>query len=270
MPAGAHRGRIQLTAEVSIRSTNTYSQKGPTSVPQTIKLLSRKEIATGTMEFHFEKPAGFTFIPGQAGDFTLDNPPETDAEGNKRSFSLAGAPYEPDLIIATRMRDTAFKRSLKVALRGTELTLDAPWGELVLHDDATIPAVFLTGGIGITPVRSIVLQATHDKNGRKLVLFYSNHRPEDAAFLDELTQAQSENPNFTLIATMTKMKDSAQPWQGETGVIDKAMLLKHLGDIATPIYYISGPPAMVGAMQKMLGEAGVRSSNIRAEEFSGY
>jgi ferredoxin-NADP reductase len=239
-------------------------------VAQTIKLKSRKEIATETMAFHFEKPAGFTFIPGQAGDFTLSNPPETDAEGNKRSFSLAGAPYEPDLIIATRMRDTAFKRSLKTIRLGTELTLDAPWGELVLHDDATITAVFLTGGIGITPVRSIVLQATHDKAARKLVLFYSSHQPEDAAFLDELTQAQNENPNFTLVATMTDMGKSAQPWQGETGAIDKAMLLKYLGDLATPIYYISGPPDMVNAMQKMLDEAGVKSSNIRAEEFSGY
>ena len=222
------------------------------------------------MTFHFDKPAGFTFTPGQAGDFTLTNPPETDAEGDKRSFSLAGAPYEADLIIATRMRDTAFKRSLKIIPLGTELTLDAPWGELVLHDDATIPAVFLTGGIGITPVRSIVLQATHDKVDRKLILFYSNHRPEDAAFLDELTQAQSKNPDFTLIATMTDMGKSAQPWQGETGAIDKAMLLKYLGDLATPIYYISGPPAMVDAMQKMLNEAGVKPSSIRAEEFSGY
>ena len=76
-----------------------------------IKLKSRHEIAAGTMAFHFEKPAGFTFIAGQAGDFTLHHPPETDKEGNKRSFSLASAPYEDDIIIATRMRDTAFKRS---------------------------------------------------------------------------------------------------------------------------------------------------------------
>jgi ferredoxin-NADP reductase len=239
-------------------------------VALTIKLKNRREIVAGTMAFHFEKPAGFTFTPGQAGDFTLANPPETDAEGNKRSFSLAGAPYEPDLIIATRMRNTAFKRSLKVVPLGTELTLDAPWGELTLHDDVTIPAVFLTGGIGITPVRSIVLQATHDKLGRKLILFYSNHRPEDAAFLDELAQAQNENPNFTLIATMTKMEESSQPWHGETGTIDRAMLLRSLGDLSTPIYYISGPPGMVNAMQKMLSEAGVKSSNVRAEEFSGY
>lgn len=237
---------------------------------QKIKLKRREEIAVRTMAFHFEKPQDFVFIPGQAGDFALPNPPENDAEGNKRSFTLAGAPYEQDLIIATRMRDTAFKRSLKAIPLGTELDLEAPWGELVLHEDTSIPAVFLTGGIGITPVRSIVLQATRDKLPQKLVLFYSNHRPEDAAFFDEMTQAQKENPNFTLIATMTNMKKSSQPWKGETGCIDEAMLKKHLGNIATPIYYISGPPAMVGAMQKTLTKAGVKHDHIRAEEFSGY
>jgi ferredoxin-NADP reductase len=128
-----------------------------------IKLKTRKEVATGTMAFHFEKPAGFTFIAGQAGDFTLHHPPETDKEGNKRSFSLACAPYEDDLMIATRMRDTAFKRSLKSIPVGTKLSLEAPWGELTLHKKHSIPAVFLTGGIGITPVRSIVLEATRTK-----------------------------------------------------------------------------------------------------------
>ncbi|HEY5331293.1 MAG TPA: FAD-dependent oxidoreductase [Acidobacteriaceae bacterium] len=236
----------------------------------TIALKSRTEVAAGTMAFHFAKPEGFTFTPGQAGDFSLDNPPETDAEGNKRSFSLAGAPYEEDLIVATRMRDTAFKRSLKIVPLGTEFTLDAPWGELTLHSDASVPAVFLTGGIGITPVRSIVLQATRDKLPRKLILFYSNRRPEDAAFLDELQQAEKENPNFKLVACMTKMEDSAQPWHGETGTIDRAMLDKHLDGLGTPIYYISGPPAMVSAMQKTLGDAGVKAANVRAEEFSGY
>jgi ferredoxin-NADP reductase len=235
-----------------------------------IKLKNRKEIAAGTMAFHFEKPAGFTFTAGQAGDFTLPNPPETDAEGNVRSFTLASAPFEEDLMIATRMRDTAFKRSLKAIPLDTELTLEAPWGELTLHDNARIPAVFLTGGIGITPVRSMVLQATHDHLPHKLTLFYSNHRPEDAAFLDELTAAETANPNFTLVATMSDKEKSAAQWQGEIGHVNRALLTKYLADLTLPIYYISGPPDMVAAMQKTLSDAGVKTSNIRAEEFSGY
>ena len=235
-----------------------------------IKLKRRSEVASGTMAFHFEKPAGFTFEPGQCGDFTLQNPPQNDAEGNKRSFSLASAPYEDDLFITTRMRDTAFKRSLQQIDLGTELELEAPWGELTLHDDARIPAVFLTGGIGITPVRSIVLQAAHDKLAHPLFAFYSNRTPNDAVFLEELTAAQESNPNFTLIATMTEVENSQMKWNGETGYITEAMLKKHLPDLSRPIYYLSGPPEMVTAMQKLLKKADVKEANIRAEEFSGY
>ena len=196
-----------------------------------IKLKDRRQIAEGTMAFYFEKPEGFAYKAGQFADYTLINPAETDAEGNIRGFSLASAPYEDFLMFATRMRDTAFKRVLKTMEPGTELTLDAPYGSFTLHNDASIPAVFLTGGIGVTPVRSIVLQAAHDKLPHKIFLFDSNNRPEDAAFLDELTEAQKENPNYTFVGTMTQMEKSSRPWHGETGYITQAMLLKYIGDL---------------------------------------
>lgn len=234
------------------------------------KLKSKEEIAAGTMAFHFEKPEGFAFKAGQFGDFTLLNPSETDAEGNIRGFSLASAPYEADLMFATRMRDTAFKRVLKTMEIGTEVSLDAPYGSFTLHNNARNPAVFLTGGIGITPVRSIVLQATRENLPHKIFLFYSNRRPEDSAFLDELTNAQQQNPNYTFVGTMTEMEKSDQKWDGETGYITKEMLVKYIGDLTLPIYYIAGPAAMVTAMRQTLNQAGVDDDNIRTEEFSGY
>jgi uncharacterized protein YeaO (DUF488 family) len=234
------------------------------------KLKSRQEIAAGAMAFHFEKPEGFAYKAGQFADYTLINPPETDAEGNTRGFSLASAPYEDDLMLATRMRDTAFKRVLKNMELGTELTLDAPYGSFTLHNNTQIPAVFLTGGIGVTPVRSIVLQAVHDNVPHRIVVFDSNRRPEDAAFLDELMEPQKKNPNYTFVGTMTQMEKSGREWHGETGYITKAMLLKYVGDLTLPIYYIDGPPAMVTAMRETLGEAGVDDDDIRTEEFSGY
>jgi ferredoxin-NADP reductase len=222
------------------------------------------------MAFHFEKPEGFAYKAGQFGDFTLIDPAETDAEGNIRGFSLASAPYEDFLMFATRMRDTAFKRVLKTMELGTELTFDAPYGSFTLHNNASIPAVFLTGGIGVTPVRSIVRQAAHENLPHKIFLFDSNNRPEDAAFLDELTEAQEENSNYTFIGTMTQMEKSSHAWQGETGYITPAMLLKYIGDLTLPIYYIAGPQAMVQAMRGILNEAGVNDDNIRTEEFTGY
>jgi len=234
-------------------------------------ILQRKEeVADGTMAFHFEKPAGFAFKAGQFGDFTLINPAETDAEGNIRGFSLASAPYESDLMFATRMRDTAFKRVLKTMEVGTEVSLDAPYGSFTLHNNSRTPAVFLTGGIGVTPVRSIILQATHDNLPHKIFLFYSNRRPEDAAFLDQLVEAQKKNPNYTFVGTMTEMEKSRRKWEGETGYITKRMLVKYIGDLTLPIYYIAGPAPMVAAMRKTLNEARVDDDNIRTEEFSGY
>ena len=233
-------------------------------------LQGKEEIADGTMAFHFEKPGGFTFKAGQFGDFTLINPVETDAEGNTRGFSLASAPYEADLMIATRMRDTAFKRVFKTMEVGTEVSLDAPYGSFTLHNNSRIPAVFLTGGIGVTPVRSIVLQAAHDNLPHKIFLFDSNRKPKDSAFLNELIEAQEKDPNYTFIGTMTEMEKSGTKWDGETGYITKAMLEKHVGDLTLPIYYLAGPASMVTAMRKTLNEAGVDDDNIRTEEFSGY
>ncbi|MEO5655952.1 MAG: FAD-dependent oxidoreductase [Nitrosospira sp.] len=233
-------------------------------------LKSREEVASGTMAFHFEKPEGFAYKPGQWADFTLINPPETDAEGNTRGFSLASAPYEDDLMVATRMRDTAFKRVLKNLPLGTELKMEGPGGSFTLHNNKAIPAVFLTGGIGITPMRSIILQAIHDQAERELFIFDSNNRPEDAAFLDELMRPHEKNPHYTFIGTMTEMEKSTRDWQGETGFINKAMLSKYLSDLMLPIFYIAGPQKMVAAMRKALNESGVDDDNIRTEEFSGY
>ena len=199
-----------------------------------VKLISKREIAAGTMAVRFEKPEGFAYKAGQFADCTLINPAETDAEGNTRAFSLASAPYEGDLMLATRMRDTAFKRILKTMEPG------------------------------------IVLQAVHDNVPHRILVFYSNRRPKDAAFMDELMESHKTNPDYTFVGTMTHMEKSNREWHGETGFISKAMLLKSIGDLTLPIYYIDGPPAMVNTMRKILSEAGVDDDNIRMEEFSGY
>lgn len=236
----------------------------------TVTLIRKQEVAEGTLAFYFDKPAGFEFKAGQCAHLQLIDPPETDEEGNGRIFSLAGAPYEDELMMATRIRDSAFKRVLSGLAPGTELILKGPYGSFTLHNRAETPAVFITGGIGVTPVRSIILQALHDNAGHRLLVFYANRRPEDAAFLDELTRACDQHANCTLVATMTHMDHSRQDWQGETGYVDQAMLKRHLDDLSQPIYYLDGPPAMVGAMRRMLSEAGVDEDNIRSEEFSGY
>jgi ferredoxin-NADP reductase len=235
-----------------------------------MKFRRREDVAERTAAFHFEKPAGFTFKAGQTLDLTLVNPPETDAEGNIRTFSIASAPSDPDLVVATRLRDTAFKRVLASMAPGTEVEADGPMGSFTLHRNAGKPGVFLAGGIGITPFRSMARAAAAEKLPHALWLFYSNNRPEDAAFLDDLRGLTAASPNFHFVPTMTDMARSARPWKGETGFIDREMLLRYLPALAGPIYYLAGPPGMVTAMRDMLAGAGVDEDDIRAEEFAGY
>jgi ferredoxin-NADP reductase len=234
------------------------------------RLLTRAEVAEGTMAFHFEKPAHFDFKPGQCIDMTLPEPLETDAEGNARAFSIASCPFEDRLMFATRMRDTAFKRSLKQMPLGSQVKITPPMGSFTLHKNPARAAVFLTGGIGITPFLSILRQADHDRLPHKLHLFYANRRPEDAPFLESLQSLEKSNPNFRLTCTMTQMPKSRLKWDGETGHIDNEMLSRHIANLLGPIYYVAGPPGMVAGLKKMLTGSGVDEDDIRSEDFAGY
>ena len=237
---------------------------------QAVKLIDKKEVAEGTMAFFFEKPTGFIFKAGQHFNMQLVNPPETDEEGNIRHFSLVCSPSDNELMITTRMRDTAFKRVLGAMEIGRPVNIGAPHGSYVLHNDISKAAVFLIGGIGITPVLSIVKDATERSLPYNLILLYSNNRPEDAPFLKELQDLVDQNPHFTFVPTMTNTEQSQKTWSGETGYIDQLMLERYVPNPQVSIYYLSGPPAMIAAMYTLLTSWGIDEDNIRTEEFTGY
>lgn len=233
-----------------------------------VKLIKKEPIAEGTMAFHFAKPKGFEFRAGQFADVTLIEPPETDAEGNTRGFSLVQAPYESELVVATRMRDTAFKRVMKNLPIGTELKMDAPYGDFTLHKTQTTPAVFIIGGIGVTPVRSMIAQAIHDKTAHRITLLHASRTPAQLPLKADFEELAKKSPNFTYvqIATDTATDD----WQGEHGRVDAAMVKKYVPDLTKPIYYLSGPEGMVKAMRELLVGMQINEDNIRTEEFAGY
>jgi len=233
-----------------------------------IPLARHIEVADRTMAFFFEKPDGFKFKAGQFMRFSLIDPPETDAEGDSRTFSIASAPQEDDLMIATRLRDTAFKRVLRAMAPGTRVVAKGPYGSLTLHEDAARPAVFLTGGIGITPFRSILMEAVRDQLSHEFFLFYANRRPEDAAFLEELSGLRGKIQRFTFVPAMTDMAGSRRSWDGATGRLDLEMLKSYVYDIVPTVHYVAGPPGMVDRMVKMLSGAGAR--DVRVEQFAGY
>lgn len=236
---------------------------------QKTTFIKKEEVAVGTMAFYFAKPTDFEHRAGNTIDLTLIDPPETDGEGNTRTFSIAAAPYEEHLMIATRMRDTAFKRVLGKMEPGTEVSIDGPFGSFVLHNNTAKPAVFLAGGIGITPFRSMAKQAAHDKLPHDIWLLYSNRRPEDAPFLKELEELEEQHPKFRFMATMTEIEKSSQKWVGKTGYITGGMV-KEIPDYTNAIYYIAGPASMVAGMFKVLKDLNIDTDNIKTDEFAGY
>jgi ferredoxin-NADP reductase len=219
------------------------------------QLVRRETVADGTLAFWLARPPGFLFQAGQNALVTL-------GEGwESRTFSIASAPHEPALMFATRLRDSAFKNRLKVLEKGALLSIDGPNGALVLHRDDERPAVFIAGGIGITPFLSMLRDARHRRLGHRITLFYSNRRASSAAFLDELQALQKLQLNFRLVSTLTE--EDGEP-------IAEALLRRHLADLQAPVYYLAGPPGMTMDVQGMLAGLGIPPDDIRSEEFYGY
>src|SRR5712691_3766709 len=167
-----------------------HSRSSKKIVAYEVALKDKKHIAEGSMAFVFEKPNGFHFKAGQHIRMTLIHPHKTDMKGSRRFFSLASSPQEKDLVIAMRTQDTAFKRALGRMQIGDkvliEIMLHSQHESFTLHDNPSKPAVFLIGGIGIVPAFSMIKDAIERELPHKILLFYSNRRPEDAPFLDEL------------------------------------------------------------------------------------
>ncbi|HYA20491.1 MAG TPA: FAD-dependent oxidoreductase [Burkholderiales bacterium] len=235
------------------------------------KLIERNEVAEGTMAFTFERPSDFNFTAGQFLTVIVPNPPFSDAKGNRRTFSIASPPQElAHLEIATRMTDSALKRSLAELPLSTPVELFGPAGSFVLHKASSMPAVFIAGGIGITPFRSMINDAFARHLTHQITLVYSNRNLEGAAFHDEFLRAAEAHTKFKYIPTMTEANKSHRQWSGLRRIVDAHFLREHIGDIMAPVFYIAGPPGMVTGINKAVIEAGAEPARVRSEKFDGY
>lgn len=240
------------------------------SLPFVTRLLGRRLVAEDTLAFELARPPGYTYQAGQSARVRLLVPPHSDAAGDTRELTLASAPCADTLLFVVRLRPTGFKQSLPALPLGAAIALDEADGDLVLHEDGSRAAVFVAGGVGITPFLSMVHQALHDALPHAMHLFYANRRPETAAFLPDLQALQRQHANFHLIATMTAPETSARPWRGERGHIGPQLLARHLPDARHPVYYLAGPPALTLDVLDVLEDMGVEGGSVKSVEFDGY
>ena len=227
----------------------------------------KREVARGTLMVVFDAGEPFDFRAGQYFWVELLDPPYTDERGARRHISVVLSPTEGGYLgLTTRLRDTAFKRSLAELEVGDEVDVEPPKGDFRLPEDTSRHYVFVAGGIGITVFRSMLRYVADEQLPYRVTLVYSNRDRESTAFLDELQELERRIPGLDLILTMTGDPE----WEGETARVDAAFLSRHLGDLADRTFLVAGPPPMVQGVVEELKAAGVPEEQILPDGFSGY
>ena len=235
-----------------------------------IKLLDREIIADGTMALYFEKPAGYEFLAGQFCFLNLPDKGFRDERGLRRHLTIASSPLEKKLLFATRITGSAFKKTLQGLSRGETITIEKPLGNFTLPEDMSHPLLFIAGGIGITPFRSMIRYASDTHSKHVITLFYSNRMPETAAFLDELKSVADRDDNINVLPTMTEIENSAQAWSGLTGQINPAMIKNNYTQWEHAVYYVAGTPKMVDGIRDVVRDMHIEDEKVRIEKLTGY
>jgi ferredoxin-NADP reductase len=229
----------------------------------------KREVAERTLLVIFDLHGQeVDFRPGQYFWVELLDPPYHDDKGPRRHITVVTSPTERGVLgLCTRLRDSAFKRSLAEMPVGADVDVEQPKGEFVLPEETDRDYVFVAGGIGITVFRSM-LRYVHDKGlPHRVNLIYSNRDRAAAAFLDEIGEFERSNPNLRVVLTMTKDRE----WDGEKRHVDASMLRDHLGDdLGSFTYFVAGPPSMAEGVGEKLRSAGVPEEQVRVGKYSGY
>jgi ferredoxin-NADP reductase/nitrite reductase/ring-hydroxylating ferredoxin subunit len=252
----------------------------------TLELLSKEKLqGTDIMTFKFSR-GGLNFTAGQYAFFKLDGVDPSDSKGPIRHFSIASSPTEQDyIIISTRIRDTPYKQKLASLQEGQKILAWGPQGDFVLHDDYSKSVVFLSGGIGVTPFRSMIKYATDKHLQFKITMFDSNKNQQNILYKDEFDKWASQNRNAKVVYTLTdeqkekeeqeqrKKSKTLSRTEEERGRIDKSMLERHLAknDIDNAVFYICGPPGMLKSIHGLLRkELQMPNERLKVESFTGY
>jgi ferredoxin-NADP reductase len=226
-----------------------------------------REVAKGTLLVLFTVDGYPDYRPGAYFWVELPDRGHADEKGLRRHISLVTSPTDTGVVgLATRLRDTAFKRTLAELRVGDEVEVEEPKGSFLLPEDTDAEYVFVAGGIGITVFRSMLRYIADTGEPYRVTLVYSNRDRESAAFLDELEELESRIPGLRVVLTMT----DEPGWEGETRQLDAGVLAELLGGLQGKTFLVAGPPPMAQAVSDSLLAAGLPEDSVLSDKFSGY
>ncbi len=235
-----------------------------------LKFIKKEEIAHNIWHFIFEQNKKLTYSPGQFLEFSVvHNSP--DSRGTRRYFTLVSSPDEQYLSFATKITETSssFKKALLLLTEGQRVSASGLEGDFILPLDEKRPLVFIAGGIGITPFRSIIKSLIDQKHSRNIMLIYSVRSPEEIAFKEIFDKAK--NDGWLKVIYAVGDKSVLVPlFQEKAGVVDEKMIKENVEDLNKSLFYVSGPPPMVNSIGHFLTNLGVPSLNIKRDFFPGY
>ncbi len=210
----------------------------------------------------FERPEGFSYLPGQWAFITIVR----NGEALTRHLTLSSSPTEPFLEMTKGMTGHPFAEAFGALAPGDEVTIKGPYGRFTI-EEGDEDAVFVSGGIGVTPLRSMARYATDSSLLLRILLLYSARTEDDILFGGEFEEMQRTSPLITTRITLTR---PGPEWKGRTGRIDRAFIEQEVGDTRGRAFYVSGPAAMVDEMAAVFKEMGVPGGLVRREVFTGY
>jgi ferredoxin-NADP reductase len=205
-----------------------------------------------------ERPAGFQFRASQHVLLRVS----TNQGPDLRPLSLAGAPDSAHLEFATRAGTSAFKQAVLALRPGDVVKVSRPMGGLTY--DPTRPAVFIAGGIGITPVRSLLLAMGTCTTQAPIRLLFANHSAEEIPFADELAAISDQHEDLSVTWVLTSPSTLALPGSVHGGRLDEEVLRKHVAELPDARFYLTGPTVMVSDVHAMLRNIGVTRGRIRS------
>lgn len=263
-------GPFFATPELILVIGNIYSYIVSPKYRILPEFLHKSEIAHSIYEFVFRKPKNFTFQPGQYMEWTLEHE-SSDDRGNRRYFTLASSPTEDTVRLAVKMPEqpSSFKKALINLKPQDHISLSGLAGDFVLPKKHNGGMVFIAGGIGITPFRSMIQYLVDRQEKRDITLFYATSHADEFAY-DSLWQKASDVMNFKYVKVLSGKADVPDGWDGHVGYLDANIIKSEVDEPMNCMYYLSGPNAMVTAYKKMLLDMGIKGNMIITDYFPGY